>query len=181
MSIAVITICKYYVKRQHVFDVLCPAGPGPSVKSKVSALPPCCITPLWRHTQNRKFAPISIITEAKKLIFCVQTNWVCQSDAWKVCKDDSDSSHESLLETRVESFGEKRDSSRVTIVSQRDSSRVIDWNHAITAVCGNRSYQIIPRFFESPLLLFQVIAYCHLYLKKKHVRVHRESLQKDRD
>ena len=46
---------------------------------------------------------------------CVQTNWVCPSGTQRYCKNDSDSSLESLTVTRVESFCEKRDSSRVTI------------------------------------------------------------------
>jgi len=45
----------------------------------------------------------------------MQTNWVCQSEALRFCKNNSDSSLESLIATRVESFCEKRDSSRVTI------------------------------------------------------------------
>jgi len=50
---------------------------------------------------------------------------------------------ESLIDlSRFESFGEKHDSTRVTIASERDSSRFtknrdssrdIDWSHAITA------------------------------------------------
>jgi len=46
--------------------------------------------------QKRNFAPILIITEAKLLIFCVQTNWVCPSGTQRFCKTDSDSSLESL-------------------------------------------------------------------------------------
>jgi len=45
----------------------------------------------------------------------MQTNWVCQSQALRFCKNDSVSSLDSLIVTRVESFCEKRDSSRVTI------------------------------------------------------------------
>jgi len=86
-----------------------------------------------RDSQNKKFAPILIITAAKSSFLCVQTNCVCQSDVWRFCKNDSDSSLESLIVTRVESFSEKRDSNRVTIVSQHDSSRAIDSSHVITA------------------------------------------------
>jgi len=63
----------------------------------------------------------------KSSILCVQMNWVCQSDVWRFCKNDSVSSLESLIVTRVESFGKKGESTRVIIFSQRDSS------HAITA------------------------------------------------
>ena len=65
--------------------------------------------------------------------------WVCVSGTQRFCKNDS--SLESLTVTRVESFSEKRDSSRVTILlkvtrvrvtKNRDSSRVIDSSHAIT-------------------------------------------------
>ena len=45
----------------------------------------------------------------------MQTNWVCRSEALGFCKNDSDSSLETLIVTRVESFCEKRDLSRVTI------------------------------------------------------------------
>jgi len=45
----------------------------------------------------------------------MQTNWVCPSGTQRFCENDSDSSLESLSVTRVESFCEKRDSSRVTI------------------------------------------------------------------
>jgi len=54
----------------------------------------------------------------------VQTNCFCQSDVWRFCENDFDSSLESLIVTRFESFGKKRDSSRITIVSQYDSSLV---------------------------------------------------------
>jgi len=43
----------------------------------------------------------------------METNWVCRSEALRFCKNDSDSSLESLIVTRVESFCEKRDSSRI--------------------------------------------------------------------
>jgi len=64
------------------------------------------------------------ITEAKNaFLFCVQANWACPSEAQRFCKNDSDLSLETLIVTRVESFCEKRDSSRV---------RVTDSSHAIT-------------------------------------------------
>ena len=75
---------------------------------------------------------------------------------------------------RLESSHSVKNVTRVTIVSQRDSSRAIDWNHAITAVCGNRSYHIIPSFFEPHCCYFKYFAYCHLYLKKTCPRTQRE-------
>ena len=45
----------------------------------------------------------------------MHTKWVCPSGTLRFCKNDSDSNLESLTVTRVESFCEKRDSSRVTI------------------------------------------------------------------
>jgi len=56
----------------------------------------------------------------------VKTIRYCESDVWKLCKNDSDSRLESLIVIRVESFGEKHGKSRVT--KDRDSS------HAITAL-----------------------------------------------
>jgi len=63
----------------------------------------------------------------------VQINWVCPSVTQRCCKNDSDSILEPLTATRVESFGEKRDSSRVRVTTNHDSSRVMDPSHAITA------------------------------------------------
>jgi len=72
----------------------------------------------------------------------MQVNWVCQSGVWIFYKNDIDSNLESLMVARVEScHSVNRVSSRVTIVSQRDSRRVaknrdscrvIDSSHAIT-------------------------------------------------
>jgi len=51
---------------------------------------------------------------SKKYSFlCVQRNWVYPSGTQRFCKNDSDSSFESLSVTRVESFCEKRNSSRI--------------------------------------------------------------------
>jgi len=77
---------------------------------------------------------------------CMQTNWVCRSEALRFCKNDSDSSLESLIVTQVESShsvknvtrGEssnhlsQRDSSQSHQKSWLESSRVIDSSHAIT-------------------------------------------------
>ena len=64
----------------------------------------------------------------------VQTNRVCPSGTQRYCENDSDSSLESLTVTRVESFCEKRDSSRVTIFL--NSSRVNDSSHAVTGTAS---------------------------------------------
>jgi len=64
---------------------------------------------------------------------CVQTNWVCPPGTQRFCKSDSDSSLESLTVTRVESshYFSQRDSSRVRVTKNRDSS------HAITDVASH--------------------------------------------
>jgi len=64
-----------------------------------------------------------IITEAKNAHFFNFKKCVCLSGTQRFCKNDSDSSLESLTVIRVESFCEKR-----------DSSRVIDSSHAITGL-----------------------------------------------
>ena len=100
------------------------------------------------ESQNRIFAPILIITGPKNDHFfvCKQTGF-CQSEALRFCKNDSDSSLESLIVTRVESNDSvknvtrvesshhlfQHDLSRVRVNKNRDSSRVIDSSHAITA------------------------------------------------
>jgi len=50
-------------------------------------------------SQNRKFAPILNITEAKKSSFlCVQTHyWACPSEAQRFCKSDCDSSRVTIF------------------------------------------------------------------------------------
>jgi len=71
---------------------------------------------------------------SKKCLFlCVQTNWVCPSGTQRFYKYDS--SLESFTVTRVESshYFFQRDSSRVRVTKNRDSNRVIDSSHAITA------------------------------------------------
>jgi len=54
----------------------------------------------------------------------VQTNRVCQYDVWRFCKNNSDSSLESFIVTRVELIGKKRDSSRVITTSFLNVTRV---------------------------------------------------------
>jgi len=73
--------------------------------------------------------------------FCANEVGIVHQQLKRFCKNESDSSLESLTVTRVESFCEKRDPSRVTIflnvtrvwvTKNRDSSRVIVSSHAIT-------------------------------------------------
>jgi len=103
------------------------------------------------ESQNRKFAQIFIVTEAKSAHFCGQTKWVCPSGAPRIFKNDSDSSLKPLIVTRIESFCKKRQSRRVTIFCQRDSSRVrvtknrdstrvTDSGYAITDIQGRIAY-----------------------------------------
>jgi len=67
-------------------------------------------------SQDRNFAPILNVTEAIKCSFlCVKPNGVCPSKAQRYSTNDTDTSLESLIVTRIESFCEKRRSSRVTI------------------------------------------------------------------
>jgi len=70
----------------------------------------------------------------------VQTNWVCPSETQRFYKNDSDSSLELLIVTRFESFilwkmwlesshsCSHRDSSRVRVTENRDSSREVPLN-----------------------------------------------------
>ena len=68
-----------------------------------------------RQTKQKIFANLDHHWSKKCSFLCVQTKWVCPSETQRFCKNDSGSSLESLTVTRVESFCEKRDSSRVTI------------------------------------------------------------------
>ena len=97
-----------------------------------------------RKAKQNIFANLDNHWRKKCSFFCVQTNWVCPSGTQRNCKNDSDSSLELLTVTRVESFCEKRGSSRVTIslnvtrvrvTKNRDYSRAIDSSQAITVTC----------------------------------------------
>ena len=103
-------------------------------ESKVSGLPLRQVGTHFlkvQHSKNR---------QAKQKI-CAnldhQTNWVCSSGTQRYCKNDSNSSLWLLLESRhfVESSHHfyQRDSSRVRVIINCDSSRVSDSSHAITA------------------------------------------------
>ena len=63
------------------------------------------------ESQNRKFAPILIITGPKNDIFLYANKLGLSIRDSEILKNDSDSSLESLIMTRVESFCEQRDSS----------------------------------------------------------------------
>ena len=72
----------------------------------------------------------------------MQSHWICPSGTQRFCKNDSDSSPESLIVSRVilwktwldsSHHFSQRDLSRVRVNKNRDSSRVIDSSYAITA------------------------------------------------
>ena len=89
------------------------------------------------------------------LFLCVQTNLVYPWGTHRFCKNGSNSSLESMTVTRVKSFCEKRDSSRVTIFSTwlesspshqklwHESSRIIDSSHTSTVNKLGKSYASI--------------------------------------
>ena len=92
-----------------------------------------------RDSQNRALRQSWLSLKQKAHFFLCKG--ICLSEAQRFCKNDSDSSLESLVVIRVESFCEKRasshqfsqrDLSRVRVTKNRDSSRVIDLSHAIT-------------------------------------------------
>ena len=149
---AIITICKYLIGSWWCVStsILCPSGR--SVKSKfqvyIYASYECLTLRIYSsitrlESQNRKFPPILIITGPKNDHFfvCKQTRFVDQGSE--------------ILQTwlwleyrvidcglsRVESFCEKRDSSRVRVTKNRVSSWVIDSSHAITAHCTLHSHE----------------------------------------
>jgi len=57
----------------------------------------------WPDKQNKKFAPILIITEAKNAHFFVQRNWVCSSGTQRFCKNDSSSGTQRFCKKWLES------------------------------------------------------------------------------
>ena len=59
------------------------------------------ITPQGNTVKPENVRPILITTEGKSSFLCVQTNWVCQSDVSRFCKNDA--SLESLIVTRGDS------------------------------------------------------------------------------
>ena len=67
-SAAIITICNFYSKPRYVFNVLCCASDQPPFERSEG------------DSQNRKFVPIFIITEAKKayIFLCKRTESVNQ-------------------------------------------------------------------------------------------------------
>jgi len=99
----------------------------------------------------------------KSSFLCVQTNWVCPSGTQRFSKNDSDSSHWLWLEsshsvknvTRAESshYCIQRDSSRVRVTKNRDSSRVIDLSHAIT---GDGDLFLLLTFCQNYLLVLSI-------------------------
>jgi len=67
------------------------------------------------HAKQKISANLDHHWSKKCSFLCVQTKWVCPSGIQRFCKTDSDSSLESLIVTRVESFCEKHKKCRVTI------------------------------------------------------------------
>jgi len=95
---------------------------------------------MTRQSKQKICANLDYYHWSKKCsLICVQTNWVCPSEAQRFCKNDSDPSLESLIVTRVESTHSvkivtrfewrhlffQRDSSRVRVTKNRDSSHPI--------------------------------------------------------
>ena len=110
--------------------------------------------PLWYsitrlESQNRKFAPILIITGPKNdnLFVCKQTGFVNQR-LWDFTKMSV--IRVILWKTWLESSHHlsQRNLSLVRVTKNRDSSRVIDMSHAITA---RRAGQMLPQYQESIL------------------------------
>ena len=92
------------------------------------------------ENQNTKFAPILIITGPKSdQFFCMQTNWVCWSEALRFCKNDSESSHSVKNVTRVElpSFSTWLESSQSHQKSWVESSHWLESRYHWTRVTIN--------------------------------------------
>jgi len=107
---AIITICKYLIGSWWCVNrsIVCPSDPQLKENLRSASVQVMNTWPLGysmtrRESQNRKFAPILIITGPKWSFLCMQTSWVCQSEALRFSKNDSDSSLESLIVSRVES------------------------------------------------------------------------------
>jgi len=148
---AMITICKCHDKvsiycalltspwKQNLRSTSTQGGETWSLKCSIAKL----------DKQNRKFAPILIIIEAKNAHFfvCKRTGFVHQElkDIVKMTLTrviDCDSSRFILWKTWLESnhHFSQRDSSWVRVTTDHDSSRVIDSSHAIT---DNRFYRTL--------------------------------------
>jgi len=117
---AIITICKYLIGSWWCVNrsILCPSGPqwkanlrSTSVQVKNTWPLGYSITRLRVKTEN--LHQFWSLIDQKWSFLCMQTNWVCRSEPLRFCKNDSESSLESLIVTRVESFCEKHDSRRV--------------------------------------------------------------------
>ena len=137
---AMITMCKYYFKSREGASILCTTDPSVKAKSQVSLYASLgnLIVKIQHSTRRQAKKKICANLDhhwSKKCSFlCGQTNWVCPSGTQRFCKNDPDSSLESLIVTRVASSHHfsQRDSSRVRVIINRHSSRVIDSSHAIT-------------------------------------------------
>ena len=149
---AIITICKYLIGSWWCVNrsIVCPSDPQLKENLRSTSVQVMNTWPLGysmtrRESQNRKFAPILIITGPKNDHFfvCKQTGFVNQrlwdspkmiltrvSSHW-LCLE---SSRVILWKTWLEASHHfsQRDSSRDRVTKSRDSSRVIDSSHAIT-------------------------------------------------
>ena len=138
---AIITIRKYLIGSWWCVNRSILRPSGPSVKSK-SQLYLCAsyeyltLTILYNTTWKSKQKNCTNFDHywTKNWSFlCMQTNWVCWSEALRFCKNDSDSSRVILSKnvTRVESSHHfsQRGSSRVRVTKNRDLSQVesIHW------------------------------------------------------
>ena len=185
---AIITICKYLTWWCVNRSILCPSGPtvkanlrSTSVQVMNTSHLGYSITRL--ESQNRKFAPISIITGPKNDHFfvCKQTGFVNQrlwdfanmtltrvSSHWLWLE----SSHSVKNVTRVESGHHlsQCDSSRVRVTKNRDSSRVESLTRVTLSLMSFISSNLvksvgIPKLFyftqRKWLFCHQAVSICH--------------------
>ena len=127
------------INHDTVYNVLCAAGP--SVKSKVLALPQHQVKPLIlknqhnttrRHSYNRKFTPM--LNQKSQFPLCKLSAFVNKTfrDFVKITLR-----HESYTVTRVESLGKKRDFSRVFTTSFLTVAQVTSSLKCATRVSGH--------------------------------------------
>ena len=117
----IITICKYLIGSWWCVNRSTLCYSGPSVKSKSQVYLCASYEYLTLRTQHNTTwkSKHKICTNfdhywTKKWSFlCMQTNWVCQREALRFCKKMT----LTRVSSRVKSFCEKRDSSRVESLS----------------------------------------------------------------
>jgi len=158
-----ITICKYYIKPRKDLNELCPADSLVKAKSQVYL---CAswghfILKMQRGTTRQSKQKICVHLDhpsSKKWSFlCVQTNWVVHQELRNFVK---------ITLTRVESFCEKRDWTRVespVFSTWRESSP----SHQKTWL--ESSHWLQSRYHR--YLVVQRNIFTFEALRKKHVRV----------